>query len=76
MSQNAIVNLDGQTFELPTLVGTENEKAIDIAKLRDLSGYVTYDPGYKNTGATKSAITFFCACGSINISMSETCLFL
>jgi citrate synthase len=58
MSQNAVINIDGQTFELPTFVGTENEKAIDIAKLRDLSGYVTYDPGYKNTGATKSAITF------------------
>jgi citrate synthase len=58
MSQNATVNLDGQTFELPTFVGTENEKAIDIAKLRDLTGYITYDPGFKNTGATKSAITF------------------
>ncbi len=58
MSQNAIVNLDGQTFEFPTFIGTENEKAIDIAKLRDLTGYITYDPGFKNTGATKSAITF------------------
>ncbi len=58
MSQNAVINVDGKSFELPTLVGTENEKAIDIAKLRDLTGYVTYDPGYKNTGATKSAITF------------------
>ncbi|MFN5441411.1 MAG: citrate synthase, partial [Flavobacteriia bacterium] len=35
-----------------------NEKAIDISKLRDLTGYVTLDTGYKNTGATKSAITF------------------
>jgi citrate synthase len=58
MSQNSFINLDGQSFELPTFVGSENEKAIDIAKLRDLSGYVTYDPGYKNTGATKSAITY------------------
>lgn len=58
MSQNSVINLDGQSFELPTFVGSENEKAIDIAKLRDLSGYVTYDPGYKNTGATKSAITY------------------
>jgi citrate synthase len=58
MSQNAVINVDGKSFELPTLVGTENEKAIDIAKLRDLTGYITYDPGYKNTGATKSAITF------------------
>jgi len=58
MSQNAVINVDGKSFELPTFVGTENEKAIDIAKLRDLTGYITYDPGYKNTGATKSAITF------------------
>lgn len=58
MSQKSVINLDGQSFELPTFVGSENEKAIDIAKLRDLSGYVTFDPGYKNTGATKSAITY------------------
>jgi citrate synthase len=58
MSQTAVINLDGKSFELPTFEGTENEKAIDIAKLRDLSGFVTYDPGYKNTGATKSAITY------------------
>ena len=58
MSQNAVINVDGKSFELPTLEGTEHEKAIDIAKLRDLTGYITYDPGYKNTGATKSAITF------------------
>ena len=58
MSQTAVINLDGKSFELPTLEGTENEKAIDIAKLRDLSGFVTYDPGFKNTGATKSAITY------------------
>jgi len=58
MSQTAVINLDGKSFELPTFEGTENEKAIDIAKLRDLSGFVTYDPGFKNTGATKSAITY------------------
>jgi len=58
MSQTAVINLEGKSFELPTFVGTENEKAIDIAKLRDLSGFVTYDPGFKNTGAAKSAITY------------------
>lgn len=58
MSQNSFINLDGQSFELPTIVGSENEKAIDVAKLRDLTGYVTFDPGYKNSGATKSSITF------------------
>jgi citrate synthase len=58
MSQNAVIQVDGKSFDFPTLEGSEHEKAIDIAKLRDLTGYVTYDPGYKNTGATKSAITF------------------
>ncbi|MFM7644429.1 MAG: citrate synthase [Sphingomonadales bacterium] len=58
MSETAKIELDGKIYELPVVVGTENEKAIDISKLRDLTGYVTLDTGYKNTGATKSAITF------------------
>ena len=52
------LTLDGKEFELPTLVGTENEKAIDIRQLRAQSGYVTLDQGYMNTGSTTSAITF------------------
>ncbi|HZH67781.1 MAG TPA: citrate/2-methylcitrate synthase, partial [Chitinophagales bacterium] len=55
---NVTVQLEGKEINLPVIVGTENEKAIDIAQLRSESGYVTLDPGYKNTGATKSAITF------------------
>src|SRR5690606_1907181 len=58
MSETASVNLNGSTYEMPVITGTENEKAIDISKLRDQSGYITLDPGYKNTGSTKSAITF------------------
>jgi len=58
MSDSAILKLDTTTVELPIIMGTENEKAIDISKLRDVSGYITIDSGYKNTGATKSAITF------------------
>lgn len=58
MSERAKIELDGKTYEFPVVVGTENEKAIDISKLRDTTGYVTLDTGYKNTGATKSAITF------------------
>ena len=58
MGEIAKIELDGKVYELPVITGTENEKAIDISKLRDLSGYVTLDTGYKNTGATKSAITF------------------
>ena len=58
MSNTAEITLDGKTFSFPVITGTEGEKAIDITKLRDETGYVTLDTGYKNTGATKSAITF------------------
>ncbi len=58
MSESASLKIGEQTYELPIITGTEDEKAIDISKLRDSSGYITIDSGYKNTGATKSAITF------------------
>jgi len=58
MSEIAKIELDGTIYELPVIVGSENEKAIDISKLRELTGYITLDTGYKNTGATKSSITF------------------
>jgi citrate synthase len=47
-----------QKLELPVVVGSEGERAIDIRKLRDATGYITLDPGYANTGSCKSAITF------------------
>ncbi|SEP95627.1 citrate synthase [Flavobacterium urocaniciphilum] len=58
MSKNAIIEIDGNRVELPMMVGSENETAIDISKLRDLTGAITYDPGYKNSGVCKSDITF------------------
>lgn len=58
MSETAELKLGESIYNLPIIEGTENEKAIDIAKLRDQSGFVTLDSGFKNTGATKSAITF------------------
>ncbi|MBK8942251.1 MAG: citrate synthase [Polyangiaceae bacterium] len=62
MSQHAKITLsDGskeQSLELPVLVGTEGEKAIDIAALRAKSGYVALDPAFMNTASTTSAITF------------------
>jgi citrate synthase len=54
----AELTLDGKTIQLPTIVGTEQEKAIDIRALRAQTGYVTLDQGYMNTGATTSSITF------------------
>lgn len=58
MSETAKFILDGKTYEFPVIVGSEGEKAIDIAKLRAQTGYVTLDHGFGNTGACGSAITF------------------
>ena len=56
--QNAKLILEGKEYELPVVVGTESEKAFDCQKLREQTGYITMDPGYGNTGACQSAITF------------------
>ncbi|MDX1446543.1 citrate synthase [Lishizhenia sp.] len=58
MSEVAKLELNGTVYELPVVTGSENEKAIDIKKLRGETGYITLDPGFKNTGSTSSAITF------------------
>jgi citrate synthase len=59
VSKDAVLNLpDGQSIELPVIIGTENEHAIDISKLRSKTGYITMDPGYGNTGSCESSITF------------------
>jgi len=49
----------GETdIELPLEIGTENERAIDISKLREQTGVITLDEGYRNTGSVRSGITF------------------
>ena len=58
MTKNATLTYDGQSFELPTVVGTEAETAVDISQLRAKSGLITLDSGYANTGACTSSITF------------------
>lgn len=58
MSKTAILEIDGKKYEFPIIVGTENEVAIDIEKLRGATGAITLDPGYKNSGSCKSEITF------------------
>ncbi len=58
MEQTAKLVLDGNTFELPIIEGTEGERAIDISKLRQETGLITLDPGYANTGSCQSSITF------------------
>ena len=56
--EQANLSLEGQSVELPVIVGTEGEKAIDISRLRSGTGFITLDEGYVNTGSTTSGITF------------------
>jgi citrate synthase len=49
---------EGETYELPIVIGSEGEKAVDISALRQMTGLITLDPGYANTGSCTSAITF------------------
>ena len=58
MSKVATIQIEGKKYDLPIVVGTENEVAVDITQLRGQSGAITIDPGYKNTGSCESAITF------------------
>jgi len=58
MSNFAELNFEGKSYQLPVVEGSEGEKAIDISKLRNTSGLITIDKGFKNTGSTESAITF------------------
>ncbi|MFN8145194.1 MAG: citrate synthase [Bacteroidia bacterium] len=59
MSQEtAEIKLENKVFQLPVIIGSEGEKAIDISTLRDQTGYITLDTGFKNTGSTQSSITF------------------
>lgn len=55
---SAHLSINGESFELPVVVGTENETAVDIRSLRKDTGYITLDSGYGNTGSCESAITF------------------
>jgi citrate synthase len=58
MADNAKLTLEGKEYEVPVVVGSENEKALDISRLRAQTGHITLDSGYVNTGSTTSAITY------------------
>jgi len=58
MSKFAELYIDGNTYKLPIIEGTEEERGLDISKLRAETGLITLDIGFKNTGSTKSEITF------------------
>jgi citrate synthase len=58
MTKVAKLAVEDQEIELPVIVGSEQESAIDVGQLRAQTGLVTLDEGYVNTGSTKSDITF------------------
>ena len=58
MKKAKLILDNDKSIELPVIEGSENEKAIDITSLRKDTGYITLDPGYGNTGACISDITF------------------
>lgn len=59
MSDKATLEINGEKYDFPIKIGSENEVAIDIKALRGTTGgVITIDPGYKNTGSCESAITF------------------
>lgn len=58
MNNTVRLEIDGKVYELPIIVGTEGERAIDISSLRAQTGYITYDDGYRNTGSCLSSIAF------------------
>jgi citrate synthase len=54
----ASLSYGDHTLDLPVIRGTEGELGADISKLRSETGLITLDPGYGNTGSTRSAITY------------------
>ena len=58
MSKQAKLELDGKSYSLPVVVGSEGEQAVDISTLRQTANYITLDDGYGNTGSCISNVTF------------------
>ena len=58
MDNTVTMRIGDREVKLPVIVGTEDEHAVDISKLRSETGFITLDEGYGNTGACRSAITF------------------
>jgi len=58
MTDNATLTIDGKQYDFEVHTGTENERSIDIQKLRARTGFITMDPGYGNTGSCFSSITY------------------
>jgi citrate synthase len=58
MADKAQLTIDGKTYELPIIKGSEGPATIDISSLYKQSGYFTFDPGFLSTAACESSITY------------------
>jgi citrate synthase len=58
MTRAATLTFGDKSVELPVVEGSEGELGVDITQLRAKTGLITLDPGFGNTGACRSAITF------------------
>ncbi len=58
MGDSAKLSYNGNELDLPVMIGTEQERAVDISKLRSGMGLITLDDGYGNTGSVVSGITY------------------
>ena len=58
MNKKVEISFQDEKIELPVIIGSENQQAVDISKLRSQTGLITLDRGFKNTGSTSSSITF------------------
>jgi len=58
MEETVKLIIDNQTIELPVIIGSEGERGIDISTLRQKTGYITMDPGFRNTGSCASCISY------------------
>src|SRR5204862_6007786 len=55
---NFTIGETGGDHSLPVLEGTMGPAAVDIQPLFNKHGLLTFDPGFRATASTKSAITF------------------
>ena len=57
-TEKATITINGKSLDMPLTVGSEGEVGVDISQLRAKTGAITLDPGFGNTGACRSAVTF------------------
>ena len=58
LAETAKIQIGDKELDVDVVVGSEDERALDISALRKETGYITLDEGYVNTGSTSSSITY------------------